>query len=233
MSEVSEVSEAERERSMWAGTETERALAILQMLRREFPDLSPPLNYRNGFELLISVILSAQTTDAQVNEVTPQLFARFPTPAALGTAPLGEIEAIIRPTGFFRAKAKNIKSAAAALAERYNGEVPRTIEELVALPGVGRKSANAVAGALYRVPAIIVDTHFSRVCRRLELTAESAPEKIERDLAAIVPDEDRTDFSMAINFHGRVCCTARRPQCDRCPIRQWCPYPERVAPEPS
>lgn len=210
--------------------ETERALRILEVLQGEFPDLSPPLNYRNGFELLIGVILSAQTTDAQVNKITPQLFERFPTPDALGAAPIDAVESIIRSTGFFRSKAKSITAAAAAIAEQHRGEVPRTIEELVGLPGVGRKSANAVAGALYGVPAIIVDTHFSRVCRRLEFTAQSAPEKIERELAAIVPEAQRTAFSMAVNFHGRACCTARKPQCDRCPIRQWCPYPERSAP---
>jgi endonuclease-3 len=210
--------------------ETDRARRILEVLRRQHPDLSPPLNHRNGFELMVGVILSAQTTDAQVNAVTPELFRRFPTPAALGAAPLEEIEAIVRPTGFYRSKAKNIRAAAAALAERFGGEVPRTIEELVSLPGIGRKGANAVAGALYDVPAVIVDTHFSRVCRRLGFTTATSPERIEQDMAEIVPEAEQTAFSMAINFHGRSCCTARKPQCHSCPIRVWCPYPEQSSP---
>lgn len=212
-------------------TESERSRRVLELLRHEYPSLKPLLSFSNAFELLISVILSAQTTDAQVNEVTPALFRRYPTAAALAEAPQAELEELVRPTGFFRSKAGNIKNAAAALVENYGGEIPQSIEELVKLPGVGRKSANAVAGTLFGVPAIIVDTHFSRVCRRLELTSESAPERIERDLAAIVPERERTDFSMAVNYHGRYCCTARKPECGRCPVRSLCPYPERAARE--
>jgi endonuclease-3 len=207
-------------------TKAERAKAVLETLRPLYPDTRPPLDYQTPFQLMVAVVLSAQTTDAQVNRVTPRLFSAYPTPEALSAAPQEAIEEIVRPTGFFRAKARNIKHAAAALVDEFGGDVPDTVEELVSIPGVGRKSANAIVAALYDKPAVIVDTHFSRVCTRLGLTEAGKAEQIERELSALVSSEDQKDFSMIINFHGRDTCTARKPACEECPVRHLCPYPD-------
>ncbi|HUX51057.1 MAG TPA: endonuclease III [Spirochaetia bacterium] len=203
---------------------TTRALAIVTALKAEYPDLRPLLDFRNPFELLIAVILSAQTTDAQVNQITPALFRRFPCPEDLAGAEVAEIELLVHSTGFFRTKARNIRGAAGAIVEKHAGQVPDSMEELVALPGVGRKSANVILSHIYGVPGIIVDTHFSRVVRRLGLTAEKEPERIERDVDTFLPENVQTDFSMAVNYHGRYCCTARSPACHRCVVATLCEF---------
>ena len=207
-------------------TAAERYRRTYPVLMREFPDLSPPLDHRNPFELLIAVILSARTTDAGVNKVTPGLFRRYPDAAALAAAPVEEVERIVHSTGFFRAKTRNIIAAARLLVERHGGEVPESMEELTALPGVGRKTAHAVRIHIFDHPGIVVDTHFGRVCRRLGLTREKDPSKVERDLAALVPEGEQASFSMAANFHGRRTCHSRKPDCRACPLNAWCPEGE-------
>ncbi len=211
-----------------AVTDSVRAERILSVLTAEYGEVRGFLDHENAFQLLIEVILSAQTTDRQVNLVAPELFRRFPTPKALGAAPLSSIERVIHPTGFFHAKARNVRAAAARLAEEFDSQVPESMEELTSLPGVGRKTANVVRGALFGRPAIIVDTHFGRVVRRLGFTTETDPEKVERELAGIVAPRLQYRFSMSINQHGRSCCRARRPDCPRCPISRWCPYPDKT-----
>jgi endonuclease-3 len=201
---------------------TDRAVAIFERLDPLYPDKRPLLEYASPYQLLIAVILSAQTTDAQVNRVTPELFRRYPTPRALSAADPAELEELVFPTGFYRSKAKNIRAAARSLAEDYGGEVPRTMEVLTRMPGVGRKTANVLLGVLYGTPSVVVDTHFSRVVRRIGFTEATQPDRIEREMTDIVPEEIRTGFSMCINFHGRYVCTARAPRCYDCPIASLC-----------
>lgn len=211
-----------------------RADAVYRILDARYPDSRPLLNFRSPFELLIAVILSAQTTDRQVNEVTGKLFSRFPDAARLAAADVAEIEAIVRSTGFYRQKAKNIRAAAAGLVEGFDGEVPGTMEELTSLPGVGRKSANVVLGHVFGRPAVIVDTHFSRVCGRLGLSSAANPDGIEREIRELIPPERQTRFSMTVNFHGRDICFARKPNCRECPLLALCPYGQRTgAPDQS
>jgi len=204
-----------------------RAVRIHGTLSSIYPDARPLLSYRNPFELLIAVILSAQTKDAQVNRVTGALFSRFPTPAALAAAPREEVEEIVHSTGFYRSKARNIQGAATELDKQFNGKVPGSMDQLLQIPGVGRKSANVILGVVYGKPSIVVDTHFGRVVRRLELTGQKDPVRVEREIRSLVPEEMQTPFSMEINLHGRYCCTARAPRCEKCPIRKECPYPQR------
>ena len=205
-----------------------RAGAVLRVLERTYPDARPLLNYDNPYQLLIAVILSAQTTDAQVNSVTGRLFQAFPTPRDLARAQQGAVERCIHSTGFFRAKAHNIRDAAGQLCERFDGRVPHAMSDLLSLPGVGRKTANVIRGALFGKPAIIVDTHFARVSRRLALTDATAPQRIEEQVAGLLPPESHYSFSMRVNYHGRYRCSARRPECQSCEIRILCPYPESV-----
>ncbi|MFP4444513.1 MAG: endonuclease III domain-containing protein [Spirochaetia bacterium] len=203
----------------------EQAARIFRILNGIYPDKSPLLTFADGFQLLIGVILSAQTTDRQVNRVTPELFRRFPSAEELARAPAETVEEIIRPVGFFRSKTRNIIAASEALARYHGGTVPGTMEELIVLPGVGRKSANVIRGHLYGLPAVIVDTHFARVTRRLGLLGEDTadPAKIEREIRELVPPEDQTGFSMVINLHGRAVCGARKPLCAECPVNRLCP----------
>ncbi len=211
-----------------------RALEILDSLKDEYPNAAPLLHYRNPFELLVSVILSAQTTDAQVNRITPELFRRYPGPEELAAAVPEDVEQLVHSVGFFRTKARNIRAAAHVVAHEYGGVLPDTIEKLVRIPGVGRKSANVLLSHVFEKPGIIVDTHFSRVTRRLGLTGQTDPERIERDVAAFLPPDSRTSFSMTVNYHGRYCCKARRPECFRCVVRRLCDYPQKTeAPEPG
>jgi endonuclease-3 len=213
-------------------TPSERAVAVFKRLDPVYPDKKPLLTYSSSFELLIAVILSAQTTDAQVNRVTPELFRRFPTPESLAAGEPSEIEALIFSTGFYRSKARNIQAAARALAERHHGELPCSMEELTGMPGVGRKTANVLLGVLCGRPSIVVDTHFGRVVRRVGFTAAKQPERVERELSAVVPADIRTGLSMVLNFHGRYVCTARNPACFRCPIFDLCLFAEKsVAPQ--
>lgn len=205
-----------------------RALRIVRLLARHYPDASCALRHRNAFELLVATILSAQCTDKKVNEVTPALFERFPTPGAMSAASPAEVERLIQPTGFYRQKAKSILSVATDLVERFEGRVPSTLDALVTLRGVGRKTANVVLGDAFGVPGLTVDTHMTRVNQRLGLTRESDPEKIERDLMKLVPEREWTRYSHRVIHHGRVCCDARRPRCETCPLREQCPWPKRA-----
>jgi len=202
-----------------------RAAAIAQELARTYPDAECALRFANPFELLAATILSAQCTDERVNMVTPALFARFPTPKAMAAASLEELEELVRTTGFFRNKAKNLKGMAAGIMERFGGEVPRTMEELASLPGVGRKTANVVLGNCFETPGLTVDTHMQRVTsRRLCIVKSEDPEKIERELMELIPQPDWTRFSHQVISHGRQVCTARKPMCEICPLTQWCVY---------
>ncbi len=204
-------------------TKAEKARIVTEILNREYPDRKPLLNYSNPFELLIAVILSAQTTDAGVNKVTPELFRRYPGPAELALAEQNHVEEIIHSTGFYRMKAANIIKTAAALQERGDNSLPDNMKELTALPGVGRKTANVILYHIFDKPAIIVDTHFKRVTKRLGFTRYTEPEKIEKQLLKAIPEDIQSDFSMTINLHGRKYCFARKPDCEHCPLRDLCP----------
>jgi endonuclease-3 len=212
---------------------TERAAAILKILDSLYPQVKPQLFYRNPFELLVATILSAQCTDNQVNRVTPGLFKRMGTPQDFVKTPVTEIEGLVRPTGFYRNKARNIKGCCDALIERHGGQVPRTLEELVALPGVGRKTANVVLGAAFDTPGVVVDTHVGRISGRLGLTKHKDPKKIELDLMRLIPRPEWSDFSLRLIFFGRAVCTARKPKCPTCPFDHLCPYPRKTPKTPS
>ncbi len=201
----------------------EQAQEMIDRLCQTYPESECELTFGDDFQLLIAVILSAQCTDVMVNKVTPVLFSRFGTPQALAAASLDEIKEIIRPTGFFNAKAQNIQSCAIALVERFACKVPRTVPELISLPGVGRKTANAVLGVAHGVPGWTVDTHVSRLSARLGLSAAEDPNKIELDLQSRFPGQDWSKLSITIIWHGRRCCYARNPNCPGCPINHLCP----------
>jgi endonuclease-3 len=201
----------------------ERVAAILAALRKAYPNAVCALHHRNAFELTIATILSAQTTDVGVNKATPGLFAAFPTPQALAAASTAEIEPLIRTTGFFRAKAKNIQGAARVLVDKFGGKVPKTIEELTQLPGVARKTANVVLGCWYGIASgIVVDTHVLRLSRRLELTKNTEPVKVEQDLMKIIPKDRWIQFSHELIHHGRQVCIARKPRCADCTLEKLC-----------
>ena len=203
-----------------------RARETLAILAEEYPgdarDLCA-LIHDGPFQLLAATILSAQTTDEAVNSVTPALFARYPTPADLVAADRADVERLIHPTGFFRAKTRSLLGMAAALEERFDGQVPTAIEELVTIPGVGRKTANVVRSVAFGLPGLPVDTHVGRLSRRLGLTVETDPVKVEADLDAIVPAKERGGFSLRLILHGRRICVARKPRCDRCVLAPFCP----------
>jgi endonuclease-3 len=209
--------------------ETPRALRarvrkILAGLERAYPNATCALHHRNALELLVATILSAQSTDARVNTVTPALFAKYRTAADYASADPKVLEQEIRSTGFFRNKTKAIIGMAQALVERHGGRVPDTMDALVQLPGVGRKTANVVLGTWFgKNEGIVVDTHVQRIARLLGLTAERQPEKIERDLMALVPRDRWTWFAHALILHGRRVCVARRPKCEECVVNRWCP----------
>lgn len=199
-------------------------MCILRKLEEMYPQAACALHFSNPFELLVATILSAQSTDKTVNQLTPAFFKKYPTPAAMAKADLSELEGLIRPSGVFHNKAKNLKACAAALANDHHGEVPRTMEELIKLPGVGRKTANVVLGnAFYINAGVVVDTHVQRLAQRLRLTTEQNPEKIERGLMAIVPQEEWTIFSHRLIQHGRQICQARKPKCGECLLAPDCP----------
>jgi endonuclease-3 len=197
---------------------------VIPRLKREYPDARTELDWRNPLELLVATILSAQTTDVRVNQVTSELFGKYRTAEDYAAAAPAQLEEDIRPTGFYRNKARSLQGMARALLERHGGEVPRTMAELVALPGVGRKTANVVLGNAFGVDeGIVVDTHVRRVSNRLGLTEEKDPEKIEQDLLRVVPEEDRTVFSHLLILHGRRRCKARKPDCPGCVLNDLCP----------
>ncbi len=195
---------------------------IFTLLDSNYPDTIEFLRYHSSFELLISVILSAQTTDRQVMEVTPALFGRYPGPQELSEGSLDDIMDIIRSTGFYKVKAQNIKKTAKMLVQDFKSTVPDTIEKLILLPGVGRKSANVILGAVFGKPAVIVDTHFARVVKRLGLTEQKDPDKIEYDIALLIAKEKQYRFSMTVNLHGREVCHARKPLCGSCFLSRLC-----------
>ncbi len=203
-----------------------RATRIAKRLARAYPDARCALDHRNAFELLIATILSAQCTDAKVNEVTSELFAKYGEPRALADAVPAEIERLVRPTGFYRQKTKSIQAAAREIAERFGGEVPRALDDLVSLRGVARKTANVVRGVAFGEPGLAVDTHMQRVNRRLRLTRASDPDRIEEDLARLLPPAEWTPYTLRVIQHGRVCCHAARPRCAECPIASECPSRE-------
>ena len=216
-------------RESFAGLQA-RAVKILASLRRAYPDAHCELNFSNPLELLVATILSAQCTDKRVNIVTAELFKKFRTARNYADAPLAEVEEAIKSTGFFRNKAKNIQACCRKLVERHRGEVPRTMEELHSLDGVGRKTANVVLGNAFDINVgVVVDTHVSRLSQRLGLTREKTPEKIELALMKLVPQGDWTIFSHWLIWHGRRRCDARKPDCVRCEIRDLCPTGSKVA----
>jgi endonuclease-3 len=203
-----------------------RAREVISILAIEYPGTSRELcalNHDNPFQLLVATILSAQCTDERVNMTTPALFAAYPTPADLADAPLEDLERLIKSTGFFRAKSRNLVGMARALTDRYNGQVPTAMEDLTTLPGVGRKTANVVRSVDFDLPGLPVDTHVGRLARRLKLTAFDDPVKVEADLDAVVPEAERGTFSIRLILHGRRVCTARNPHCERCVLAEICP----------
>jgi endonuclease-3 len=202
---------------------TRRARKMYRALHALYPYAHCELDFRSPWELLIATVLSAQTTDVRVNLTTPDLFARWPGPAELAAADRADVEALIQPTGFFRAKTASIQGLAAAVLERYDGQVPGRLEDLVTLPGVGRKTANVVLGNAFGVPGITVDTHVGRLSRRMGWTAEDDPVKVELDVGGLFPRSDWTMLSHVVIFHGRRTCHARRPACGACPVAAWCP----------
>jgi endonuclease-3 len=208
-------------------SEQERAQEIDRRLELLFPEALLALNYRSPFELLIAVILSAQCTDERVNSVTGVLFRRFGTASAFASADLGELEQLIRPTGFYRNKAKSLHRCCSAIVDLFEGEVPKTVEELITLPGVGRKTANMVIGNAFHGQAIAVDTHVKRVANRLELSEEKDPDRIEGDLCALLPKARWTAFSNRAILFGRQVCQSRSPRCVECPLLDLCSYGKR------
>jgi endonuclease-3 len=200
-----------------------RARRLLDALAALYPDAHCALDHADPLQLLVATILSAQCTDARVNLVTPALFARYRTAQDFASAKPAELERLIASTGFFRNKARNIIACCRELVEKHGGQVPRTLDELVRLPGVGRKTANVVLGDAYGVPGITVDTHVGRLSRRLGLTPHEDPVKVEFDLMAVIPEEQWTVFSHRLIFHGRRVCTARKPDCAGCTLSAFCP----------
>ena len=193
------------------------------MLAATYPDARTELDFTNAFELLVVTVLSAQTTDRRVNAVSPALFAAYPDAAAMAAADRAALEALIQPTGFFRAKTESLLKLSADLLERFGGEVPDRLDDLVTLPGVGRKTANVVLGNAFGTPGITVDTHFGRLSRRLGWTAETDPVAVEHEVGALFPRRDWTMLSHHLIWHGRRVCHARKPACGACPVARWCP----------
>jgi endonuclease III len=198
----------------------------MDALCKLYPDADCELDFKSEFQLLTAVILSAQTTDVQVNKVTPKLFARFPTAQALAEADIEEVKELIRATGYYNAKAQSIQRCAQALVEKHGGKVPSTIDELTALPGVGRKTANVVLGVAFGVPGWTVDTHVQRLSKRMGFTRNDDPAKIEVVLQKLFPKKDWSKLSITIIWHGRRMCFARKPNCPQCPINDLCPASE-------
>jgi endonuclease-3 len=206
-----------------AGTDPKRVKAILAGLDAAYPDATCELNHKNAFQLLISTILSAQCTDVRVNQVTAELYKKYEKPEDFAYASPAELEKEIRPTGFFRNKTKSIMGASKALVERFGGEVPRTMEEILTLPGVARKTGNVVLGTAYGIASgVVVDTHVMRLSQRLDLTRNQDPKKIEQDLMKVIPKEKWIQFSHQLIWHGRRVCAARKPKCAECNLESLC-----------
>ncbi len=196
---------------------------VAQVLRQTYPEADCELDFTTPLELLVATVLSAQCTDQRVNAVTPGLFARYPDAPAFAGADLTELEELIRPTGFFKTKARHINGIAQELCSRFGGEVPDRLDDLITLPGVGRKTANVVLGYAFGIPGITVDTHVGRVARRLGWTDNTDPVRVEHDLMDLFEAKDWTIVSQDLIWHGRRCCVARKPRCEQCPVSQWCP----------
>ncbi|MBN2310593.1 MAG: endonuclease III [Candidatus Hydrogenedentes bacterium] len=203
-----------------------RAVAVLERLRQAYPDARCTLDYTNPLELLVATILAAQCTDARVNEVTKPLFKQYRTAADYADAPQDELEQAVVTCGFYRNKARNIRKACGALVARFGGTVPETMEELLELDGVGRKTANVLLGECAQAAGVVVDTHCGRVARRLGLTRQTDPVKVEQDLMKVWPQEAWTIFSHSLVFHGRAVCQARSPRCSACCVKDLCPFPD-------
>lgn len=203
--------------------ERRRMREILKILEREYPEAECSLVHHGPFQLLIATILSAQCTDERVNKVTPPLFARYPGPREMAAAKPADLEKLIQSTGFFRSKAKSILASSRDIVQKYGGEVPRTLEELYELRGVGRKTANVVLGVAFGVPGLVVDTHVGRISRRMGFTRQHDPVKVEHEMMEIVPRAQWTEYGHLLIHHGRAICTARRAMCDECPIARYCP----------
>jgi endonuclease-3 len=211
-----------------------RVKAIITRLKRAHPDAKLALDYGSPFELLVALILAAQCTDEKVNEVTGTLlFRKYRRPADYVRVPAAELETDIRPTGFYRNKTRALQRCCQQLIERFDGAVPHTLDELITLPGVGRKTANIVLGNAFGTPAIGVDTHVMRLSQRLGLSRQTDPDKIEADLSAIVPKKDQVRFCHLLQFHGRRVCLARKPRCPECVVRDLCPYPDKTPATPA
>jgi endonuclease III len=202
---------------------TRRARKIYRALVVRYPDARCELDFENPLQLLVATVMSAQTTDVRVNMVTPAVFSRYRTAADYASADRAELETMIQSTGFYRAKTDSLIKLGTALAERFDGEVPHRLKDLVTLPGVGRKTANVVLGNAFGVPGITVDTHFGRLARRFGWTAEEDPVKVEHEVGALFPKKDWTMLSHVLIFHGRRTCHARRPACGACSVAGWCP----------
>ncbi len=207
----------------------QKAQAILALLAKHYPRAHCTLDFKTPLELLVATVLSAQCTDARVNQVTPAVFRKYPNAAAFAAAPLVDLEEAFHPTGFFRQKAKSIQQICQTLVERYGGDIPPSLEELVKLPGIGRKTANVILGNAFGIPGIVVDTHVGRVAQRLGLTTNKDPVKIEFDLMALVPKEQWTVVSHQLIWHGRQVCTAKKPKCGECFLRPHCDYGQNAA----
>jgi endonuclease-3 len=205
-----------------------RALKIQHILKKTYPEVRTQLRHANPFQLLVATIMSAQCTDKQVNQVTKALFQRLKTPQDFANASNETIETLIRPTGYFRNKAKNIKNCSKYLLEKYNGRVPQSLDRLIELPGVGRKTANVVLGSAFNIPGMVVDTHVARISKRLGFTESENPVKIEFDLMEIIPKKNWNDFSLQLIYFGRAICTARKPACPTCPLYNLCDFPDKI-----
>ncbi len=212
-----------KKKSVVGPTNPQRVETILQRLAEHYANATCALHHRNAWELTVATILSAQCTDVRVNMVTPALFQRFPTPQAMAKAPQAEVEELVRTTGFFRNKAKNIVGAARKIIAEFGGKVPQTMEELLTIPGVARKTANVVSGSWYKIPlGVVVDTHVMRITQRLDLTKSTTPEKIEQDMMRLIPQASWIDFSHRAIHFGREICIARKPRCADCFLEDRC-----------
>jgi endonuclease-3 len=210
-------------------TNPQRVAAILDALQQTYPNAVCALHHKSAWQLMVATILSAQCNDVRVNLVTPALFKAFPTPKAMGATSLPELEALIRTTGFFRNKAKSLQGAGRIITEEFHGKVPHTMPELLRIPGVARKTANVVLGTWFKIAdGVVVDTHVLRISRRLELTRETTPEKVERNLMRIIPQTQWIDFTHRIISHGRQICIARKPHCADCPLEPLCNAPDKT-----
>ncbi len=201
---------------------------ILQLLDEHYPEAHVTLDFQNPLELLVATVLSAQCTDVRVNQVTPAIFKKYPTAAHYADAPLEDLEQAIYTTGFYHQKAKSIKAICQALVERFGGRVPASLDDLVKLPGIGRKTANVILGNAFGIPGVVVDTHMGRVSLRLGLTREKDPVKIEFALMPLVPRERWVKFSHQMIWHGRQICTAKKPDCPRCPLLHYCDFGQKA-----